>query len=342
MTIKENCTTTYDVMICYNSKDKQIVEDITKKLKKAGMSPWFDLWNIPPGRSFQHLIANSIQKCNSAAVFIGTNGLGPWQEMEIEAIIRKFVIRGCPVIPVILPTVLKEPKLPPFLSGMSKVDFRIDSPDPINQLIWGIRNDAISNKDDNIDIDDNIFQKRITFESELKMEEIRIKLNESFEKWNEKKQIIFANAISKLLDISEVVISKVRKGCVEISLKLSCKQADQLYSAIKNGNLKEFTVESIARQNPSGEFIFEMIQKKIDDKDLWRSRPTHGTGTVKWFNSKKGFGFITPDGCGEDLFVQHSEIRMKGFACLDEGQRIEFEISNNGKRITFVKPSEKK
>ena len=56
-----------------------------------------------------------------------------------------------------------------------------------------------------------------------------------------------------------------------------------------------------------------------------------GTGTVKWFNGKKGFGFITPDGGSEDLFVHHSEIKMDGYASLDEGQKVEFEIGQGKK-----------
>ncbi|NIO86131.1 MAG: cold shock domain-containing protein, partial [Candidatus Aminicenantes bacterium] len=47
-----------------------------------------------------------------------------------------------------------------------------------------------------------------------------------------------------------------------------------------------------------------------------------GTGTVKWFNSKKGFGFITPDEGGDDLFVHHSEIKMEGYARLNQGQKV--------------------
>ncbi len=50
------------------------------------------------------------------------------------------------------------------------------------------------------------------------------------------------------------------------------------------------------------------------------------TGTVKWFNDAKGFGFITPDGGGEDLFAHFSEINMQGFKTLKEGQKVSFEI----------------
>jgi CspA family cold shock protein len=56
-----------------------------------------------------------------------------------------------------------------------------------------------------------------------------------------------------------------------------------------------------------------------------------GTGTVKWFNSSKGFGFISPDDGGEDLFVHHSEIKASGYANLDEGQKVDFEIGQGKK-----------
>ena len=50
------------------------------------------------------------------------------------------------------------------------------------------------------------------------------------------------------------------------------------------------------------------------------------TGTVKWFNDAKGFGFITPDDGGEDLFAHFSAIQMNGFKTLKEGQKVQFEV----------------
>jgi CspA family cold shock protein len=55
------------------------------------------------------------------------------------------------------------------------------------------------------------------------------------------------------------------------------------------------------------------------------------TGTVKWFNDAKGFGFITPEGGDKDCFVHHSAIAMEGFRTLAEGDRVEFDIVQGAK-----------
>ena len=55
------------------------------------------------------------------------------------------------------------------------------------------------------------------------------------------------------------------------------------------------------------------------------------TGIVKWFNASKGYGFIVPDQGGSDLFVHHSEIKTTGYATLDEGQRVDFEVGEGKK-----------
>jgi CspA family cold shock protein len=67
------------------------------------------------------------------------------------------------------------------------------------------------------------------------------------------------------------------------------------------------------------------------------------TGTVKWFNEKKGFGFVCPDDGSEDLFVHHSEIKSSGYAyaTLNEGQKVDFEVGQGkkGPCATNVVPS---
>lgn len=65
------------------------------------------------------------------------------------------------------------------------------------------------------------------------------------------------------------------------------------------------------------------------------------TGTVKWFNDAKGFGFITPDAGGEDLFAHFSEVRVEGFKTLQEGQKVVYEVKTGpkGKQAANIKPA---
>lgn len=64
------------------------------------------------------------------------------------------------------------------------------------------------------------------------------------------------------------------------------------------------------------------------------------TGTVKWFNDSKGFGFITPESGGEDLFAHFSAIQGNGFKTLAEGQRVEFDITRGakGQQASNIRP----
>ena len=54
-------------------------------------------------------------------------------------------------------------------------------------------------------------------------------------------------------------------------------------------------------------------------------------GTVKWFNEKKGYGFITPDDGSKDCFIHHTSIKGEGFKTLQEGEKVEFEITQGEK-----------
>jgi len=73
---------------------------------------------------------------------------------------------------------------------------------------------------------------------------------------------------------------------------------------------------------------------------LRKEEQAMSTGTVKWFNDSKGFGFIKPDGGGEDLFAHFSEIQGSGFKTLKENQKVEFEIKEGpkGKQATQIRP----
>jgi len=128
----------FDVFLCHNWADKPAVKRIALQLKQAGVFPWLDVWELPPGQPWQPLLERQIDTIKSAAVFIGAAGIGPWQEQELEAFLRRFAKRKIPVIPVLLMDAPIKPELPLFLEGMTWVDFRIADPDPLAMLIWGI------------------------------------------------------------------------------------------------------------------------------------------------------------------------------------------------------------
>ena len=128
----------FDVFLCHNGQDKASVKQIGEKLKEHGILPWLDEWELRPGLPWQRILEERIGKIKVAAVFIGRDGIGPWQQMELEGYLRRFVNKGCPVIPVILEDAPRKPDLPMFLEGMTWVDFRKAEPDPMKRLVWGI------------------------------------------------------------------------------------------------------------------------------------------------------------------------------------------------------------
>ena len=80
-----------------------------------------------------------------------------------------------------------------------------------------------------------------------------------------------------------------------------------------------------------------------DYEGVCLSRPKENIvdkGKVKWFNERKGFGFIIPDNGGEDLFIHHSNIAAEGFRSLQDDQEVEFEVAEGkkGPEATNVRP----
>jgi TIR domain len=138
-------TNDFDVFLCHNSADKPAVKELGDQLRARGLLPWLDVEQLPPGLPWQTALENQIKKIKAVAVFVGKQGIGPWQDLEQAAFLRQFVKRKCPVIPVILPNARKAPKLPTFLESMTWVDFRMTEYDPFKLLIWGI-----TGKQDNI------------------------------------------------------------------------------------------------------------------------------------------------------------------------------------------------
>lgn len=128
----------FDVFLCHNSEDKPSIRSIYKELTHRGILPWLDEMELPPGSSWQRVLAKQIGNIKSVVVFIGRSGQGPWQILEMESFLQEFVQRKCRVIPVILKECNKRPRLPAFLKNFTWVDLRAKYPDPMELLVWGI------------------------------------------------------------------------------------------------------------------------------------------------------------------------------------------------------------
>jgi formylglycine-generating enzyme required for sulfatase activity len=140
-------TTLYDVFLSFNSDDRQAVEQIALYLRdRVHLRPWFDQWELIPGEPWVRSLERGLAASETCAVFVGQSGEGPWQQREVETVLRYQVKnREFRVIPVLLPDAPQQPELPMFLSGNTWVDFRgkdLDDGDALWRLQCGILGQA--------------------------------------------------------------------------------------------------------------------------------------------------------------------------------------------------------
>jgi hypothetical protein len=128
----------FDVFLCHNSADKPEVRNIRDRLHERSIRTWMDEDQLRPGLPWRVELEKAIPRVSSAAVFVGYSGIGPWQDPEISVLLSEFASRNCPVIPVILPGAKDIPDLPLFLRIMTWVDFRDQTRDAMQRLVWGI------------------------------------------------------------------------------------------------------------------------------------------------------------------------------------------------------------
>jgi hypothetical protein len=139
---------TYSVFLAYAGADGPVVEEIARRLKREGIRPWLDTWNLIPGEPWQPEIERVLMGCDAAAVFIGPGPIGPWQHEEMRAAIARQVEdrrsgNKFRVIPVHLPGDGSADlgRLPPFLRNYTRVVFRetLADPEAFRRLICGIK-----------------------------------------------------------------------------------------------------------------------------------------------------------------------------------------------------------
>jgi tetratricopeptide (TPR) repeat protein len=132
------------VFLSHATADKTFVEELARRLReREGIQAWLDKWNLIPGASWQPAIEDALKECESCAVFIGPEGLGPWQTEEMHLAINRRVCdseQRFRVIPVLLPGAKRE-SLPALLVNTTWVEFRgsINDSDAFHRLVSGIR-----------------------------------------------------------------------------------------------------------------------------------------------------------------------------------------------------------
>lgn len=135
----------FDVFISHNGNDKPFIRQLGEALRERGLKVWLDEEKLIPGRTWQNELELIITTCNSAMVCVGKDGIGPWEEPEMRALLRRFIkdkTRGkiLPIIPVLLPGAPSDIQLPLFLAEFTWVDLRTGlSKEGLDRLQWGIK-----------------------------------------------------------------------------------------------------------------------------------------------------------------------------------------------------------
>ncbi|MEA2562843.1 MAG: hypothetical protein QOH06_4347 [Acidobacteriota bacterium] len=114
----------HDLFLSYNSRDHAAVRQVYEALKSGGFNPWLDREALTPGRLWQAEAEKGLKSCRAAAVFIGPNGIGPWENLEMRALLTRVAQEGFPLIPVPLPGAPEKLDLPAFLAELTWVDLR--------------------------------------------------------------------------------------------------------------------------------------------------------------------------------------------------------------------------
>jgi hypothetical protein len=137
----------FDVFLSHNSKDKPVVRALAALLTEHGIEVWLDEEQLIPGRPWQTLLEKGIKESATGAVLVGADGLGPWEDEEMRALLQFAVEEKKPVIPVLLPGAPEKPDLPLFLRNRGWVDLRAGfGTEGMDKLIWGITGEHPSRK----------------------------------------------------------------------------------------------------------------------------------------------------------------------------------------------------
>ncbi|MFP5285777.1 MAG: TIR domain-containing protein, partial [Thermoanaerobaculia bacterium] len=137
----------YDAFLSYHQEDRETVASIARRLKEGGLVPFLDQWEIVPGAAWQERMEEALFESRACLLFVGSSGLGPWEQGELRAILeRRLQEPDFRVVPVLLPGAPPEAarQLPPLLASLAWVDFRegLDDEYAFGRLLAGLRGTA--------------------------------------------------------------------------------------------------------------------------------------------------------------------------------------------------------
>lgn len=130
----------FDVFLSYNRNDKVAVVKLAEALRDSGLNVWLDDWVLPLGEPWQRALEEAITAIPAVLILFGEHGIGPWQDMEMNAVLHEFVRRKARIIPVLLPKAPEPAELPIFLRQFNWLDLRAGlTEDELERLVLGIR-----------------------------------------------------------------------------------------------------------------------------------------------------------------------------------------------------------
>ncbi len=129
----------FDVFLSHNTKNKPQVRQLKQVLAQRGLVVWLDEDELVPGVPWQQSLEEGIRNSKSVAVLVGDDGLGPWENEEMQAALILAVSNKQRVIPVLLPGANLKPQLPMFLGNRTWVKFDGHfNHSSVEKLVWGI------------------------------------------------------------------------------------------------------------------------------------------------------------------------------------------------------------
>lgn len=129
----------FDVFLSHNSRNKPAVRELKQRLAATGLTVWFDEDELRPGIPWQGLLEAGIRASKSVVVVVGEDGIGPWEDEEMQGALRLAKNDHRPIIPVLLPGCPTQPDLPLFLGNRTWVDLRDGLlEEGFGKLLWGI------------------------------------------------------------------------------------------------------------------------------------------------------------------------------------------------------------